>query len=163
MRKVCSKCGVEKEVGEFSKKRGGLRSACKACVAMQARRYREENPELVSLTAAKSRVKNKDARLVQNRTSYKKNRDNCIASVLNWQHENAERYAAARADYRSVNADTIRDYNAKYVESLPDAYIRQKLDVQNPTPETINTKRTQLKIIRKIKEIEKFNKQKESK
>ena len=46
IRKVCSKCGVEKELCEFgvvSKNKDGYRSYCKECAKNLAKKYREKN------------------------------------------------------------------------------------------------------------------------
>lgn len=58
--KVCTKCGEEKELGEFYNNKGkkdGKQSQCKKCY----RKYREENKEVLSKRRKKYREKNKEA------------------------------------------------------------------------------------------------------
>ena len=51
-KKICSKCGVEKETCEFPKdktKKDGIRPSCKICNRNYFRIKREENPDMMSL------------------------------------------------------------------------------------------------------------------
>ena len=143
MRKVCSKCGIEKDVGEFHKNRskpGGLSRQCKECVCSRMRARYADNPCVFREKSAAWNNNNPQKAASRRRKTYVSNRNTEIA--------------------RSKAQNVVRS------GGLTDDYVSQVLKQQgllNPTPETINTKRTQLKIIRKIKEIEKFNKQKESK
>lgn len=48
MDKICTKCQQRLPISSFSRdkyKRGGYRSACKACSALEFKAYKEENPD----------------------------------------------------------------------------------------------------------------------
>lgn len=50
MRKVCSKCKIEKDSGSFSKNnysKDGLQSRCKICCAESQRKWHKNNPDKV--------------------------------------------------------------------------------------------------------------------
>ena len=58
--KVCNKCGKEKPISEFSKnsrKRDGLQTACKECMAEYNRLHYQKNKEIYS-AKAKENVQN---------------------------------------------------------------------------------------------------------
>ncbi len=51
-KKICSKCGIEKEVSDFYKetaKRDGLSSLCKACDKSRLKRYYKDNKEKIDM------------------------------------------------------------------------------------------------------------------
>ena len=59
--KVCSKCKVEKDLGEFTKdktKRDGLHNMCKECRRLLHAKWRAKNPEKVKARRAKYRAEN---------------------------------------------------------------------------------------------------------
>ena len=61
--KICSKCKVEKDVGEFYKDRtarDGLQYKCKPCAKSATREWRVENPEKFKKDIFKWRAKNQE-------------------------------------------------------------------------------------------------------
>ena len=61
--KVCSKCKVEKDVGEFYKDRtarDGLQYKCKSCARSTSREWRVENPEKFEKGVCRWRAKNQE-------------------------------------------------------------------------------------------------------
>ena len=61
--KICSKCKVEKDVGEFYKDRtarDGLQYKCKLCAKFATREWRIENPEKFKKDILKWRAKNQE-------------------------------------------------------------------------------------------------------
>jgi len=73
-KKICSKCGVEKETCEFPKdktKKDGIRPSCKICNRNYFRIKREENPDMMSLKLKEFYLKNPDKRK-EYRKNYKK-------------------------------------------------------------------------------------------
>jgi hypothetical protein len=73
--KVCSKCGIEKSLAEFSKdkqKKDGLRCSCKECV----KKYNDTNIEHIKLKSNKWAKEN-----------IEKHKENCI----NWNKKNPEK------------------------------------------------------------------------
>jgi hypothetical protein len=76
MSKVCAKCGIEKDEGEFTKG-----SNCKACLAAWQREYRKTHGELVRASLRKSYQKYKEERLQGKREYYQANRDDICRKV----------------------------------------------------------------------------------
>jgi hypothetical protein len=69
MKKVCNKCGEEKDLCEFGKSSGlksGVSNSCKLCGRVRGQRYREQNPE-------QRKISVKDYK-DNNREIFKKNR-----------------------------------------------------------------------------------------
>jgi hypothetical protein len=51
LRKVCSKCGVEKDLSKFSKdkrRKDGYRYGCKECDSKSVKKYRKTNVEQIN-------------------------------------------------------------------------------------------------------------------
>ena len=181
--KVCSKCGVEKEVGEFGedrRRKDGLNLKCKACANAAQKAWRDANLELARAEAKARRDANLELARAKERARREANPEATKARYKRYREANSEAMKAREKRrmetnpeserarykrYREANVEVRKGQTKAWREALPDAYVSYTLKQSGiePTPETINTKRTQLKIIRKIKEIEKFNKQKESK
>ena len=50
MKKLCPKCGEEKDVGEFYKsknRKSGVTARCKECIKAESTKYRLANPDKV--------------------------------------------------------------------------------------------------------------------
>jgi hypothetical protein len=88
--KVCSKCGEEKDISRFHKKRrsrDGLDARCKTCA-----------------TAAYGRAQSE---------YYKKNKDAITEYKKRWAEENKERIQAKKRDYCKKNKERINQYQRK--------------------------------------------------
>lgn len=72
--KTCTKCGVPKEEGEFSKhSKGNLRSDCRTCRSLQDREYRSDNLEKVRQYDRNRYKENREARRESNRKWVREN------------------------------------------------------------------------------------------
>jgi hypothetical protein len=83
-KKVCSKCGVEKNICEFnkmSKVKSGVRSNCRICQSVESKKYRVENKEKIKEYNSKWNQENKEY--------YKKYFENY--NVINYQREKERR------------------------------------------------------------------------
>jgi hypothetical protein len=79
--KLCSKCKVEKDICEFSRKKSTnptLRSECKECNKIISKKYREENKEKETNRVKKYREDNRDYFENYNKTYYKNNLNKII-------------------------------------------------------------------------------------
>lgn len=109
MLKICTKCGIEKPATTefFHKSRGGLRSACKDCLA----KWRKENKEYISEVNKQYREENKE-KIKEYKKVYQK-----------------EQYPKIRA-YRVANAEKIKiqqkEYSVKYREENKEYLLEQK-------------------------------------
>ena len=87
MKKVCSKCGENKEFSEYHKEktgRFGLRSDCKSCNAKKGKK------------------------------NYQKNKERYTETNKKWREKNKERLKESKSKYRAENKDKIKEYNKKY-------------------------------------------------
>lgn len=113
--KVCTKCGKEKPLSEFGwadKKKGYLRSACKACVNAHAKAYREANPEKHKAAVARWAKENRKKRNAYRRAWHKKHKE--------------ENNAKARAYYEEHREEILQHKNEYYWEHHDEIRARQK-------------------------------------
>ena len=78
MKKVCSKCGIEKELGEFHKKKTGkygVNSRCKMCVRKQKKEYYNQNKDEIKQQKKEYREQNKDKIKEYRKEYYEQNKD----------------------------------------------------------------------------------------
>lgn len=98
MDKVCSKCGLTKDLSSFSKLRGGTRPDCKSCQSSYAKKYYHKNKERIRENQAKYVNDNREKLHESNRRRY---------------HENKEKYTATNKEWRGNNTDKINASSAK--------------------------------------------------
>ncbi len=107
--KKCSKCGVEKELAEFSKdkgKRDGLRSQCKACVKV----WCEVNKDKQKAYIKAWREANKGKRKAYNKAWYEDNKDKKKAQNKAWYEANKDKMKVQKKAYREANRDKLKTY-----------------------------------------------------
>ena len=78
MKKVCSKCGVEKEIAEFSKdkaQKSGYRPSCKQCVKEYKKKYYLSNKNKIKEYQQKNKEKIKQYRESYGKQYYEKNKE----------------------------------------------------------------------------------------
>lgn len=110
MLKICSKCGVEKELGEFVKHKDckdGVAGYCKECEAIKTKQYRAINREI----------------LLAKKTEYKRN--------------NAEKVKESAKKFRVNNPEKVNAWKknayennkAHYLHKMKELYILKKEDL----------------------------------
>ena len=85
-KKTCSKCNVEKELGEFyveSFKNGKLRSACKEC----NKQYRQDNKEIIS-ERKKQRYQNNKEEVLEKQKQYRQDNKEIISERNKQRYQN---------------------------------------------------------------------------
>lgn len=96
--KVCTKCGVEKTVDCFAKKKTGkygVKPVCKGCNNL----YYSNNKEVILKKMRMNYLSNKEVRLARQRNYYHQNKD-----VVNaYRQENKKRLAEYRKSYQQSN------------------------------------------------------------
>lgn len=115
--KVCSKCGVEKDVGEFykdKKGRGGLSSTCKVCAYSHHRAWVENNPAKVKEYSKRYYDKHRDDRLEYSKAYYWENRDAALERGREYYGANKDRAIEYRKRYYVSNKDAIDARNVEY-------------------------------------------------
>ena len=142
--KICSKCKVEKDICEFSRKKSNhpnTRSECKECNKIEGKKYRENNKEKTLNRSKKYREDNKET-LKEN---YKKN-------------------TKKLQQYRNINKNYYKDYNKTYYENNLSKIIEYKRNHNkkrrhsNPTYNFICNIRGRVNHYLKLKNITKENK-----
>jgi Recombination endonuclease VII len=101
-KKTCTKCGVEKPLGEFhAEKRAsdGLRSDCKECENKRTSKYRSANPE---------KIRQKNQRY------YAENADKVKDLSREWSTANRERKNEVRKKLRKSNPGSRRQEGVKH-------------------------------------------------
>lgn len=160
--KTCTKCGVEKELSEFYKKKGGEDriAACKLCInglmkeynlrnkvkiAERGKKYYQKNHEKAK-EAAKDRYRKNPRKAKEYQKEYRKNNVNEVA-------EKAKKYWET---YYEPNKEIILKRAKKRSDGLSDGYIisqlRQRTSIKIIPTELIELKRVQLQIKRHLKE-----------
>ena len=131
--KVCSKCGVEKEVGEFlplKNAKDGLRGYCRECERAKNKAWAEANPDKVR------------------------------AKTKAWREANPEKVRARVKAWAEANPDKVRAKNKAGRDELRDSYVKHKLGVSTAPSELIELKREQLKMHRLTKQFNQLLKEK---
>lgn len=164
MKKVCNKCGIEKDESHFNKRSecDSLRSCCRGCENLRRQIAYKENLER---ERERKRLYRKNLKL--NPIKYRKFRDaknNCLKRIRS---KNPEKYRAqARirmSNHRLHNPEAVRKLRRqnfkKHVDNLSDSYvihaIRKVFNIKHATlhqhPDLIKSYRQQIKNKRLLK------------
>jgi hypothetical protein len=123
--KTCSKCGIEKELGEFYKWKAGkdgLQRICKVCDIEQKRNYRETHKESEKLYRQINQHRYKDSIKNYNKIYQQKNKDYYKKYKKNNKDKTNRNNAIRRSSkiHRTPNWLTKQDYfeiELKYFEA----------------------------------------------
>jgi len=158
MVKVCTKCGVEKELSEFYKtlQRGKLRirSDCKKCNIKQSVDYIQNHLEQTKITAMKWRENNADEirykdkqRYLNNKEKYKEkykkshklwyqnNKEKVKANVKRWRSNNLEKANKIKQEYYKKNCEKLREKSRQYRLDNPEKVKECKAEYYKKHPE----------------------------
>lgn len=122
--KVCSKCGVERALCEFSKNKNtkdGLQTTCKSC----AKAYREKNKERIN-KRGRVRYATKRTKLLKDKQLYYQENKQRIKA---YEKANKTKIAARMKKYRKENREKIATYQRAYErkrKSIDPAYRLRK-------------------------------------
>lgn len=118
-KKVCSKCGVEKEISEFQKRKkskDGYDAQCKSCKNKKRRKYRAENRDII---------------LKKDREYKHKNRDILLAKRRIYKEKNKEKIKKQSKEYYQNNIDRIKEYAIKNKETIRRSCKRYYRNIDN--------------------------------
>tara|TARA_R110002096_G_C14421298_1_gene709152 strand:- start:79 stop:882 length:804 start_codon:yes stop_codon:yes gene_type:complete len=110
--KLCSKCGVEKALSDFSKnknKRDGLKTSCKDC----ARAYRAANKEKIREREKAYRQANKAIISERGKVYHEANKEKIAEKMKAYREANKEKMKA----YREANKEKIAEQMKVYYEA----------------------------------------------
>lgn len=111
MTKICSKCGIEKELSEFNKKSSckyGVSSRCRACDKEYKKQYSATHKEFLKERGAYFRNRDPELTKKRKRESYLRNREHCLAYSKKYRTENKERKQATDKRYRETHKEQIQ-------------------------------------------------------
>jgi 5-methylcytosine-specific restriction endonuclease McrA len=106
--KTCKKCGIEKDIKEFSKSLFGHRSDCKSCHNLQVQEWREKNKEKIKEYSQKY--------IKDGRVNYEKKRE---TNKL-WQSQNLDKHRESSKRYYTKNAEKVKQANKSYHDRHPE-------------------------------------------
>lgn len=133
MTKVCSKCGIDKSLENFSfKEKGIYRSYCQDCQYIKSREYYLKNKEQIIVKHKEYCDKNRNKvrsccnkyykknqkKLVNNKREYRKNnKQKCSSSCKKWANSHREYLESYHQEYRNRNREkAIQDARQYYSE-----------------------------------------------
>jgi len=132
--KVCIKCGEEKELSLFPKRKDavdGHRNDCKACKLIKDQHWRNSNKELVRARQPeydrRSRARHLEKCRERDRNYSKNNRAKRTAAFREWRHRNPdkvrqsnERHKDYQRDWAKNNLSVIRESQRQWRLRNPD-------------------------------------------
>jgi len=175
MKRICKKCGEEKDIEEFYKSKSWYRRECKRCVYIRGRKRVLKNIEKEATYQQNYRRKNKDHLSEYAKRYYQKNKERINKKNKRYAQTNKKKIAIYLKEYRKNNRDKYRASGEKYrmkpknkkarsqkakryALNLTDGYIKNNLTQRSGirpeciTPQLIEAKRQYITLIRLIKE-----------
>ena len=131
--KVCTKCGEEKSVEEFSRHsqiKSGFRPSCKQCASIQAKEYHKKNRTERLEKQRKHREQNKDRINYNSRQYYLKNKSKISVRIASYQSANADRIKEKRRLYLAKNKNKILLQKSEYDKKRKSVDQAYKLKVR---------------------------------
>ena len=137
MTKVCSKCGVPKDVGEFHRDRShkdGRRSRCKACNDEYYREHREANREKLAEKQRAYYAENRE-KCIERQRAYKDVNSGKIARYHHDYHAaNRERRNEQKREHYGANRERIAERNRRYYEANREKYAEYQREYRAAQP-----------------------------
>ena len=111
MTKICSKCGLEKELREFNKKSSckyGVSSRCRACDKEYKKQYNETHKEFLKERRAYFRNRDPELTKQRKRAEYQRNKEHILSYQAKYRAENKEKKQATDKRYRETHLEQIQ-------------------------------------------------------
>ena len=175
MKRICKKCGEEKEIEEFVKSKGCYHDrgwACKQCIIKYRREWRKTSlkykasSKAYSQTEKAKRARAKYAKTPQSKASKEKyeqkNGEKKRNRVKQYRKNNIDKVLLRERKWRANNKKIIKmaskKYNKRIISALSDTYIRGQISKrglarENITPQMIELKRELILFHRLLKEV----------
>jgi hypothetical protein len=141
MKKICSKCLVEKDVCEFHKHKGtndGYYTICKLCRKPISKKYSEENRDLISIRRSKKYYENHEENLLKDRERIKNEREKRLVMSKRYYENNQEK---------------VKEYQKKHYELNKEKYIKKAREWEINNREKKNKMTNERNKIRKQEDI----------
>ena len=120
--KICSKCNINKEPSEFSKKsrnKDGLSNWCKCCNKNYAKSYY---------------INNKESLNEKNKENYYKNTEHFKLKSKEYRERNKEYYSEYFKEYYLDNREVLTEYKKSHYEDNKDEYLKRSKDQRENNP-----------------------------
>jgi hypothetical protein len=160
--KVCSKCGIEKNICEFYKdngKKDGLTPNCKICVNNRVKIYKEKNPNKIKQSKKKEYLKNIEKYRNHQKKWRNENPDYMLNFLKIYYVENKEQLLEKQKKYYESNKNSIIKRNQEYVKNNQEKTLKNQKEYQGRNREKLQEylnqykkKRRQTDIIFKLRE-----------
>ena len=121
--KTCTKCGVEKPRGEFSRRarsKDGLRPACKACDSKGCSVWRAANPDKSKASYTAWRAANPRQVKASYAAWVKANPDKVKARAARWYAANQDKVKARAAAWHAANPEKVKANSAVWAKANPE-------------------------------------------
>lgn len=114
--KICTKCGIEKEINKFKRFKStngkyyytGDCKQCRNLVALEYNReYRNTHKKEIKITKQKHYIRNKEKVAAKHKEYYEKHKEELKAKTRKWYLENKDIVAKTRKQKYDENKDTI--------------------------------------------------------
>jgi len=141
MKKICSKCLIEKDFCDFHKHKGtndGYYTICKICRKPISEKYFKENKELINIRRSKKYYENHEENLIKDRERIK--------------NERKKRLINSKKYYEN-NKDKVKEYQKKHYELNKEKYIKKTKDWTVNNRERKNKSTSERNKIRKKEDI----------
>jgi len=141
-RKICSKCGIEKEICDFHKfiySKDGRKTICKSCISEQRKDveekiknnkrnmvWRQKNPEKVKEYRKKEYVKKRNIILLRNKKWKEKNLEKYKKIMDSYREKNKELLKDKKKDYREKNKERLLNLTRVWVNNNREKYLTKK-------------------------------------
>ena len=135
--KLCTTCGLEKDVTEFHRDRqtkDGLHSRCALCANAAVRKWNRDNPERAAATARRYYQKNKEKCAAGRRRHYEEHKEERKVDMKRWREANKEKLVADGKRYYLENKERINATNRGWREANRErvAATDRKWQMENP-------------------------------
>jgi len=115
--KKCTKCGLEKTLNEFHKRKDqkdGLVHQCKSCKSKSDNKYREVNKDKLNKKKKEYREANREKLRIDGRKRYVKKKEEIYEKQKEYRENNKEKVVASKKRWRDENIDEIREKGRNY-------------------------------------------------
>jgi hypothetical protein len=89
--KICSKCGIEKPLSDFNKRKrnkDGLNSYCRECVSLENKSYRKNNQEKIKIKKKEWYQENRETAIQKVKDRVAKNKESISEYKKEWYQKN---------------------------------------------------------------------------
>jgi len=129
MKKTCTKCGVEKSINDFYKRKNGKHGVspeCKKCTCLIVKAYRQQNKKKIS---DKCKIRYKESRedvLCRNKKYRERNKEKISEITKKYHESNKDNISKQRKEYRQANSEKLTKTNREYREANKGQISKQR-------------------------------------